>query len=443
MNRWGTPAPVRKMLEMRRLAGQLTDEQDKLCEKVFKHIAKKMGKKINDLLQAINDENGTSACILISASELNSYSIPSSSANDEYFRLARRGLPFLLAKLFAFTAIRESSEVSMRQNCTHNILRNSDPVCLHPHHFTLTQFRQPAPVLQNPTVSTHSLDQLTSSHSSHEITFSNQFSPNSSQNVFPGQQQDVFHQNSPFSSSGSSFASSPNNGQFGQNSPIHRPPQTQISREMSAWASVLYFEYNHRLGPQFSATRSDSNRNLDVAHVDGFTAPPLQNSDEPRFSLGHISNINRKQDSELARRSIGNGISLERKKNGLYSEIWIKNNSESSIFVQSATCSLSNNLHRATVFKIPSRYEAVKIFCEQYFVNYLASQKPLGHRRVESVSALCSFRISFVKGWGERYRRQTVTACPCWIEIHLHDPWVQLDKVLQELNPSEAGRSDT
>ena len=52
----------------------------------------------------------------------------------------------------------------------------------------------------------------------------------------------------------------------------------------------------------------------------------------------------------------------------------------------------SNNLHRATVFKIPSRYEAVKIFCEQYFVNYLASQKPLGHRRVESVSALCSFR---------------------------------------------------
>jgi hypothetical protein len=42
------------MLEMRRLAGQLTDEQDKLCEKVFKHIAKKMGKKINDLLQAVN-----------------------------------------------------------------------------------------------------------------------------------------------------------------------------------------------------------------------------------------------------------------------------------------------------------------------------------------------------------------------------------------------------
>jgi len=158
------------------------------------------------------------------------------------------------------------------QTKINGLLRNSDPVCLHPHHFTLSkaqkcqyptcescqgvnnhqdsniqiaQFRQPAPVLQNPTVSTHSLDQLTSSHSSQEITFSNQFSPNSSQNVFPGQQQDVFHQNSPFSSSGSSFASSPNNGQFGQNSPIHRPPQTQISREMSAWASVLYFEYNH------------------------------------------------------------------------------------------------------------------------------------------------------------------------------------------------------
>lgn len=411
---------------MRRLAGQFTKEQDMLCEKIFKSLTKKLSsKQMNELLAAVTDTEGSRHCCVISASEMNSLNIPSSSTNDEYFRLARRGVPFLLAKLFAFTNIRESSEVTMRPNCTHNIQRNPDLICLHPFHFTLSQFRQPAPVLQNPA---NTLDLHT--HSPQE-SFPNQ-SPTGN-NFFTGQQD--FPQFSP-TSSGSSFTSSTNG--ITHHSPQHTQPHTSISRESSAWASVLYFEYNIRLGPQFPAIRTH-----DTAFVDGFTAPPNPNNNECRFSLGLISNINRKQDSELARRSIGNGISLQRKMINGYSEIWIKNNSESSVFVQSATCSLSNNLHPATVIKIPSRYEAVKIFCEHFFVNYLESQKPGGHRRVECVSGLCSFRLSFVKGWGERYRRQTVTACPCWIEIHLHDPWMQLDAVLQEMIPREPGRSDT
>ena len=109
----------------------------------------------------------------------------------------------------------------------------------------------------------------------------------------------------------------------------------------------------------------------------------------------------------------------------------------SILLVQSMNANLRYNWHPATVCKVPANC-VLCVFSNTFFAEKLSQSVPLGY---EEVTDMCKIRMSFVKGWGMNYRRQTITDTPCWVEVHLNTPLRWLDSVLTQmelLGPSPA-----
>jgi len=172
-----------------------------------------------------------------------------------------------------------------------------------------------------------------------------------------------------------------------------------------------------------------------IITVDGFTNPDQHS----RFCLGALTNSHRNSTIVNTRAAIRHGIQLAY----INGELWVTNHSSKSIFVHSLNLNKANNVHPSAVYKIEAATVAecphtVKIFDGTLLAIWVYQSIPHGFKQVLELTNMCTIQLSFVKGWGGNYPRQSVTATPCWIEIHLDEELKRLNKVLEKMDlPNE------
>lgn len=234
------------------------------------------------------------------------------------------------------------------------------------------------------------------------------------------------------------------------------------------WCAINYYEYDRKVGGTFQAP-SESPQ----VFVDG----GLSSSGASRFCLGSLTNTERSEAAEKCRRNLGKGIRLDLKGEG---DVWLTVLGKHPIFVQSHFLDLLTERDEPEHAHKFVQYTTVKIFdlqkccecwersCLERNVNRRLQQDQQRSRRqrpefgaagtsannnssqmqpqpnreesddetatddpgVDDFRRLCTIRISFFKGFGLSYPRQTIQKTPCWIELQLHRALQLLDEVL-------------
>ncbi|XP_035291164.1 mothers against decapentaplegic homolog 4 [Anguilla rostrata] len=304
--------------------------------------------------------------------------------------------------------------------------------------------------------------------------------PPPSKNSYGGskhkQTQGTFHTTWTGSSTASYTPVGPQqNGRSHQQPPLHHPSHFWSQHHSSSpfpppvsghpgpefWCSISYFEMDMHVGEMFKVPAS-----CPVVTVDGYVDP----SGGDRFCLGQLSNVHRTDASERARLHIGRGVQLECRGEG---DVWMRCLSDHAVFVQSYY--LDREAGRApgdAVHKIyPGAY--IKVFdlrqCHRQMQQQAATAQAAAAAQAAAVAGnipgpgsvggiapavslsaaagigvddlrrLCILRLSFVKGWGPDYPRQSIKHTPCWVEVHLHRALQLLDEVLHTMPLADPG----
>lgn len=175
------------------------------------------------------------------------------------------------------------------------------------------------------------------------------------------------------------------------------------------WCCVAYWEHNDRIGPLYHQYQHHNILNI-------FESLPVSSKARGMCLATLYRDSSASDTTKRVRNHIGFGLQLSREEDG----IWMYNRSDFSLFANGPTLSERNSeftcRHNTIVHKIPPGY-SLKLY------DYTESPRTCqsyGDDAERSVPH--SVRVSFAKGWGNTsatsYRRQFVTSCPCWVEIH-------------------------
>ncbi|KAF9808229.1 hypothetical protein SFRURICE_003006, partial [Spodoptera frugiperda] len=172
----------------------------------------------------------------------------------------------------------------------------------------------------------------------------------------------------------------------------------------SEWCRLAYWELTQRVGRQFGVRL----RAVDVFGGGGGACG------SGRHGLC-LDALDQRGDSQQAdqvkktRAKIGLGVTLSLESDG----VWLYNRSQEPVFVSSPA--LDAAAAKALLVWRVAPGHCLCIFdpsCPPPAVS-LPHIGPVDPRSV---------RISFAKGWGPKYSRRDVTACPCWLEVLLAPP---------------------
>lgn len=396
---------------VKRLLGWKKGEgEDKWSEKAVKSLVKKLKKTggLDELEKSVSSQDPNTRCITIPRSL------------DGRLQVShRKGLPHVIyCRLWRWPNLQSHHELKAIESCEFAFNLKRDEVCVNPYHYQRVETPALPPILvpRNTGEIPHPLPKLDDYINS--VPENTEFPAGLDNTAFPlttdtpppgymSEDGDSQEQNGT-ENMDATLLSSPS-------PPLDVQPVTYT--EPAFWCSISYYELNTRVGETFHASQPSLT-------VDGFTDP----SSSERFCLGLLSNVNRNIVVEQTRRHIGRGVRLYY----IGGEVFAECLSDSSIFVQSPNCNQRYGWHPATVCKIPPGCN-LKIFNNQEFAALLAQSVSQGFEAVYQLTRMCTIRMSFVKGWGAEYRRQTVTSTPCWIELHLNGPLQWLDRVLTQM----------
>ncbi|XP_008557576.1 mothers against decapentaplegic homolog 6 [Microplitis demolitor] len=169
------------------------------------------------------------------------------------------------------------------------------------------------------------------------------------------------------------------------------------------WCTLAYWELGGRVGRLYPVESSTISVFDSLHDGDGLCLASL------------AENHDSVDDAKTTRSKIGLGLLLSQEDDG----VWAYNRSSNPIFVNSPTLDDPES-RTLLVYRVPPG-SCLNIFDRAKNLPSRCTHSSGGNEGANSGGPvdIYSVRISFVKGWGPRYKRQEITSCPCWLEVLL------------------------